>query len=209
MTMDEFSYSLRLDERLLALRQEAKLVRDPTTEDDTLQYILYTVKSLRPKRILEIGSAEGLTSIAMLLSCEATLDGLELDRDRAERSRKNLEEFGLSDRAKISEGDAMELLPSLSGEYDLIFLDGPKVQYRKYLPFLYNLLRVGGVLLSDDVLLYGWVTGEKEVPKKRHMLVQHLREYLRELTQSEDWTTAILKLGEGLAVSVKNKKDET
>lgn len=207
--MDEFSYSLRLDERLLALRQEAKLVRDPTTEDDTLQYILYTVKSLRPKRILEIGSAEGLTSIAMLLSCEATLDGLELDRDRAERSRKNLEEFGLSDRAKISEGDAMELLPSLSGEYDLIFLDGPKVQYRKYLPFLYNLLRVGGVLLSDDVLLYGWVTGEKEVPKKRHMLVQHLREYLRELTQSEDWTTAILKLGEGLAVSVKNKKDET
>lgn len=207
--MDEFSYSLRLDERLLALRQEAKLVRDPTTEDDTLQYILYTVKSLRPKRILEIGSAEGLTSIAMLLSCEATLDGLELDRDRAERSRKNLEEFGLSDRAKISEGDAMELLPSLSGEYDLIFLDGPKVQYRKYLPFLYKLLRVGGVLLSDDVLLYGWVTGEKEVPKKRHMLVQHLREYLRELTQSEDWTTAILKLGEGLAVSVKNKKDKT
>ena len=191
----------RLDGRLLELRQAAKEVRDPTAADDTLEYLLGLCERLAPKRILEIGAAEGLTSCALLFSSEARLTGIELDHVRAKRARENLEMFGFSARATIFEGDAGEILPLLEGEFDLIFLDGPKVQYLKYLPECKRLLKRGGVLCSDDILLFGWVRGEP--PKKRRMLVEHIREYLKTLETDPDFKTEILELGEGLAVSVK------
>ncbi len=190
-----------LDERLLVLRERAKEVRDPTAADETLELILELLEKHRPKRILEIGAAEGLTSCAMLMCSHAHLTAIERNADRASCARSHFRTFGLESRTELYEGDAGEILPLLSGEYDLIFLDGPKVQYRKYLSDCKRLLRRGGILLSDDVLLFGWVTGEP--PKKRKMLAEHLREYLRLLEADTELTTEILKIGEGLAVSTK------
>ena len=191
----------QLDKRLLALREKAKEVRDPTAADETLEYILNLIAERSPKSILEIGAAEGLTSCAMLLCSNAHLTAIELDSARAETARENFRAFGLENRVTLHEGDAGEILPMLQDEYDLIFLDGPKVQYRRYLPDCKRLLKSGGVLLSDDILLFGWVRGE--APKKRRMLVEHIREYLSDLEHDPDFTTEILELGEGLAVSEK------
>ena len=178
-------------------------MRDPTAADDTLDYILQLCVKNAPKRILEIGAAEGLTSCAMLSMYNAHLTALELDSKRAGRARQLFEEFGFSERVTLHEGDAGEILPMLEGNYDLIFLDGPKVQYLKYLPECKRLLSSGGVLLSDDILLFGWVRGEP--PKKRRMLVEHIRDYLAALENDTELRTEILELGEGLAVSVKVK----
>ena len=87
--------------------------------------------------------------------------------------------------------------------YDFIFLDCAKVQYIKLLPRLKRLLKSGGVLLADDVLLYGWVNGEVPVPKKRKMLVAHIREYITAVTEDCELTTSILDVGDGIAMSVK------
>ena len=192
---------LYLDERLKALRERAKEGRGPTAADETLDYILNTVEKLHPERVLEIGAAEGLTSCAVLLHSEAELVAIELDAERAQTARENFRLFGVENRVTLHEGDAGEILPLIEGTFDLIFLDGPKVQYLKYLPECKRLLKSGGVLLSDDVLLFGWVRGE--APKKRRMLVEHIREYLHALETDEELTTEILELGEGLAVSVK------
>lgn len=185
------------------MREEAKQVRDPTAPDDTLAYLLSLIERLQPKRMLEIGAAEGLTSCAMLLSSEASLTAIEFDAARADKARANFRLFGVQDRARLIEGDAGEVLPLLQGKYDLIFLDGPKVQYRRYLPECKRLLRKGGVLASDDVLLFGWVSGDVPVPPKRRMLVEHIREYLTLLQSDSELDTQILQIGEGLAVSVK------
>ena len=192
---------LHLDARLQAMRERAKEGRDPTAADDTLRYLLNTVEKLRPTRVLEIGAAEGLTSCAVLLNSEAELVAIELDAERAKTARENFKLFGVEKRVTLHEGDAGEILPLLEGTFDLIFLDGPKVQYLKYFPECKRLLKSGGVLLSDDVLLFGWVRGEP--PKKRRMLVENIREYLHALETDEELTTEILELGEGLAVSVK------
>ena len=191
-----------LDEKLLALRETAKVGRDPTAADETLFYLLTWAHAHRRQHILEVGSAEGLTSIALLLSNpEARLTAIEFDAARAKTARENYEAFGVSDRVTLHEGDAGEILPLLEGEYDMIFLDGPKVQYLRYLPDCKRLLVRGGVLFSDDILLFGWVRGEP--PKKRRMLVEHIREYLAALESDGELKTEILELGEGLAVSVK------
>lgn len=186
---------------LLALREAAKTVRDPTCADETLAYLLSLCRERSPARIFEIGTAEGLTACAMLTVCGARYTGIELDPARAAKARENFIRFAFSDRVTLHEGDAGEILHLLRGEYDLIFADGPKVQYLRYLPDCKRLLRKGGVLLSDDVLLFGWVTGEP--PKKRRMLAVHLREYLSALEQDKELSTQVLSLGEGLAVSCK------
>lgn len=192
---------LRLDKKISALRQKARQGRDPTCADETLNYLLALCKKERPGRILEIGTAQGLTAVALLSVCDAEYVGIELDPVRAAKAFENFQTFQFSHRTSLFEGDAGEILPMMNGQFDLIFLDGPKVQYFKYFPDLKRLLRKGGFLLSDDILLFGWVMGE--APKKRHMLVQHIREYLSALQHDSDFVTEILNLGEGLAVSRK------
>ena len=183
------------------MREKAKEGRDPTCADETLAYLLETAEKICPKSILEIGAAEGLTSCALLLSSEARLTAIELDPARAARARENFRLFHVDGRVTLHEGDAGEILPLLQGTFDMIFLDGPKAQYSRYLPDCKRLLSKGGVLLSDDVLLFGWVRGEP--PKKRHMLIEHLREYILLLENDPELQTEILEIGEGLAVSKK------
>lgn len=194
-----------LDERLKALREKAKEGRDPTAYDDTLELLLSTARKISPERILEIGAAEGLTSIALLLRSQARVTAIEVDSARASRARENFALFGVEGRVDLIEGDAGEVLPAIEGDgaFDMIFLDGPKVQYRRYFADCKRLLKRGGYLFSDDILLFGYVTGEP--PKKRRMLAEHIREYINMLQEDKDFETRILSVGEGLAVSVKLK----
>ena len=195
---------LHIDARLASLREQAKGVRDPSTEDETLQFLLCVARMRQPERILEIGTAEGLTSVALLCECKgARLTTIEADEARYLRAKQNFKDFCVADRANPILGDAGEVLRSLEGRFDLIFLDGPKVQYIRYLPDCKRLLSKNGVLFADDVLLYGWVDGREEVPHKRRMLIEHIREYLRAVMQDEDLMTSILEIGEGVALSVK------
>lgn len=195
---------LKTDERVIKLRQNANWVRDPSCEDDTLNYLLYTVKTLNPTRILEIGTAEGLSGSAMLFAAEnAKLTTIELDEDRYFKAKKNFADLGLSDRVDVILGDAGEIIEYLNGIYDLIFLDGPKAQYVNYLPRLKQLIRKGGVIFADDVLLYGWVDGREETPHKRRSIVEKLKMYLEAVSSDEQLITSVLDIGEGVAVSVK------
>ena len=190
-----------LNERLRLLRERAKEGRDPTCADETLDLLLQTAERFRPANVLEIGAAEGLTSVALCLNAGARVTAIELDTERAAAARRHFTAFGVKSQAELLEGDAGEILPLLQGEYDMIFLDGPKVQYARYLPDCKRLLKRGGMLFSDDVLLFGWVRGEP--PKKRRMLVEHIRAYLQMLEADPELETEVLELGEGLAVSRK------
>ena len=189
------------NERLAALRAQEKAGRDPTCADETLHYMLKTAARLGAEHILEIGAGKGLTSIAFALARpEARVTAIERDAARAAAARENFAQFGVSDRIDLLEGDAAEILPRLQGVFDLIFLDAAKVQYRRFLPDCKRLLRTGGVLFSDDVLLF-----EQGVPPKRRMLATHIAAYLDRLSADADLTTEILRCGMGLAVSRKGK----
>lgn len=193
-----------IDARLTALREQAKNRRDPATEDDTLRLLLSVARMLKAERILEIGTAEGLTSIALLLECpKAEVTTIELEEERYILAKKNFALFGVEDRTNLILGDAGEVLLSLQKQYDLIFLDGPKAQYLQYLPQLKRLLRTGGALFADDVLLYGWVSGKVETPVKRRSIVRKIREYLQAVSADRDFLTNILEVGEGVALSIK------
>ena len=153
--MQEKSFSdsvQRLDicEALKTKREEAKAAGIPVADDE----------------ILEIGTAVGLSGSAALLALpKARLTTIELEEDSYLRAKENFRFFGVEKRVNAYLGDAGDIIASMpremNGTFGFIFLDGPKAQYLKYLPDLKRLLKTGGVLFSDDVLLYGWWTASR------------------------------------------------
>ncbi|MBR2375717.1 MAG: O-methyltransferase [Clostridia bacterium] len=199
---------LHIDGRISELRADALSRGIPVADDETLQFLLLTLAAVKPTRILEIGTAVGLSSIAMLQACPtAKLTTIELEEDRYLEAKKHFAEFDVTDRVTSYLGDAGEILSMMDGTFDFVFLDGPKAQYEKYLFDLKRLLRDGGVLFADDVLLYGWVSGEEPTPQKRRSIVEKIRSYLETVTNDEEFLTSVLNVGDGVALSVYQKKE--
>ena len=200
---------LNIDERIIARRKDALARGIPVADDETLQFLLLTLAATKPKRILEIGTAVGLSAVAMLYECEnARITTMELEEERYLEAKQNFEDFGVSDRVTAHLGDAGEILAMMDGEFDFVFLDGPKAQYEKYLFDLKRLMKKGGVLFADDVLLYGWVSGEEPTPQKRHSIVDKIRSYLETVTADKDFITSVVNVGDGVALSVYRGRKE-
>ena len=193
-----------VDEDIKRLRGSAFSRGIPTADDETLNFLITILSAVKPENILELGSAVGISGAVMLKTCgSAHLTTVERDESFFAEAAENFKALGLTERVTAINGDAGEVIQTLSGEYDFIFLDCAKVQYVKYLPRLKQLLKRGGVLLADDVLLYGWITGETEIPKKRRMLAEHIKEYIQAVTSDSELSTSIINAGDGLALSVK------
>ena len=198
---------LNIDERVAAYRADALSRGIPVADDETLNFLLLMLRATNPKRILEIGTAVGLSSVAMLLECpSARLTTMELEEERFLEAKKNFAEFGVADRVTAYLGDAGEILTMMDGEYDFVCLDGPKAQYEKYLFDLKRLMREGAILFADDVLLFGWVSGEEPTPQKRQSIVEKIRSYLDVVTADKDFVTSVLNVGDGVALSVYKGK---
>ena len=194
---------LNIDEKLAARRVDALSRGIPVADDETLQFLLVTLSMAKPMSILEIGTAVGLSGVAMLQACpNARLTTMELEEERFLEAKKNFENFGVSERVNAYLGDAGEILAMMNGAFDFVFLDGPKAQYEKYLFDLKRLMKKGAILFSDDVLLFGWVSGEEETPQKRRSIVEKIRSYLDVVTADKDFLTSVLNVGDGVALSV-------
>ena len=199
---------LNINEEIIARRQDALSRGIPVADDETLQFLLVTLAMCKPKRILEIGTAVGLSAVAMLYACpDARLTTMELEEERYVEAKENFSHFGVTDRVTAHLGDAGEILAMMDGEFDFVFLDGPKAQYEKYLFDLKRLMKKGAILFADDVLLYGWVSGEEPTPQKRHSIVDKIRSYLQTITVDKDFITSVLNVGDGVALSVYQGKN--
>jgi predicted O-methyltransferase YrrM len=192
------------DELLQEMETFAEEKYIPILDLETAALLNVLVKMVQPQRILEVGTAIGYSAIWLARCSEkATVVTLERDAERAAWARGYLARSVVKERVQLIEGDALEVIPTLSGEYDLVFLDAAKGQYPRFLELLTPLLRQGGVLLSDNVLFQGMVASGDEVKHKLRTMVNRLREYNRVLAEHPQYETAFVPVGDGLAVSVK------
>ena len=193
-------------ERVIALRKEAKQRGEPILRDRSFELLLETVKENSPKSILEIGVNVGLSGIAMLLTDKtAKLTGIEIDEEKIEIAKKNYRTFGVIDRAKIFQGDASEIIPILTGKYDLIFLDGPKGHYFEYLPHLLSILKVGGILFADNVLFRGYVGDKVKTPHRFNTTKHSMEKFLSAITNDESLSTEIIDIEDGVSITKRIK----
>lgn len=190
--------------KIQQMRESAFVRNIPTADDETLNFLITLLSSSPRTNILELGTAIGISGAVMLDVCKnAHLTTIERDEAFYKEAQANFNSLNLSNKVTAIYGDAGEVINNLDQKFDFIFLDSAKVQYIKYLPRLKQLLNKGGILLADDVLLYGWLTGETEIPQKRKMLARHVKEYIDAVTTDSELATTILNIGDGLALSVK------
>lgn len=114
-----------------------------------------TVKQAKPKRILEVGALYGYSSILMAKNApDAKVITVEKSKQNAEITVKNLKRAGMTRRIRVIHGDALEVLPKLSGRFDLVFLDAEKSQYLQYLKAVENRLHKGSIVVADNVGIF-------------------------------------------------------
>ncbi|MBE7083023.1 MAG: O-methyltransferase [Clostridiales bacterium] len=191
-------------ERILKMREKAKLDNEPILRDQSFKLLLETVKIKKPSKILEIGVNLGLSGIAMLLTSEnSTLSGIEIDEEKIALARANYKEFGVDNRAKIFQGDASEIIPVLTGEYDFIFLDGPKGHYYEYLPNLLSVLKKDGILFADNVLFRGFVGGKVKTPHRYNTTKNSMEKFLNAVTNDKNLKTVVYDIEDGVSITEK------
>ena len=193
-------------ERILKLRELAKEQGEPILRDKSFELLIEKVKKHQPKKVLEIGVNLGLSGIAILLNCKnAELSGIEIDEEKIKLAKENYRLFGVDERAKIFQGDASEIIPILTGEYDFIFLDGPKGHYYEYLPHLLSVLKVGGILFADNVLFRGYVGDRVKTPHRFNTTKNSMERYLKAITTDENLKTELIDIEDGLSITEKLK----
>ena len=191
-------------QRIIELRRGAMADGEPVLREKSFELLLETVKNKKPKRILEIGVNRGLSGIAMLLVSEdSQLSGIEIDEEKIAIAKNNYVEFGVENRAKIFQGDASEIIPILTGNYDFIFLDGPKGHYFEYLPFLLDSLNKGGILFADNVLFRGFIGENVKAPHRHNTIKRSMENFLHTITNSKDLKTQIYQMEDGVSITEK------
>lgn len=179
----------------------------PIVQPETAKFLSCLSYMLRPKRILEVGCAIGYSAILMAQGLEegGTVKTLELNPEMVQTAKNNIQQAGLERVITVVEADAKDYMSCLEedGEYDYIFLDGPKAHYIYMLDDCVRLLRKGGILVADNVLYKGMTAENSLVIRRKITIVKRLRKFITALTSREDLETSVLPLGDGVTLSVK------
>ena len=193
--MDPVLEALKKELEIEAGRDHVPIIRGPERA-----LLLSAAEKASPKRILEIGTAIGYSSLLLAERFPlAEIDTLEIDSARHARAEEVMRAAGFSHRVNCHLGDAAELLETLEGPYDFLYLDGPKGQYLRQLKAIEPKLSPHAVIAADNVLFRGMVESDAPVPHRYRTLVMRLREYIRYV--KERYETTIYPEGDGLAVS--------
>lgn len=185
-----------------ALKTDVPIIRKE------MQSLLKTLLVMsKPKQILEVGTAIGFSALLMAEAApEAHITTIEKYEKRIPLAKENFKRFGKEGQITLLEGDAAKILKELTGTYDFIFMDAAKGQYIHFLPEVLRLLNPGGILLSDNILQDGDIIQSRFAVTKRNRTIHaRMREYLYTLKHHEQLETAILPLGDGVAMSVKKE----
>ena len=196
--------SLRKSEGNLAeMEKFAKEYEVPISQPETIKLIELLIRIGKIKNVLEVGAAIGYSAIRMVYAGAEKVDSIEINSDAVRVARANAEKEGMSDNIRIIEGDAKEVLPKLDGEYDMIFIDAAKGQYSEFFNHCMRMLKVGGILVSDNILYKGMTATDELVLHRKRTIVKRLREYIDMLCNHPELDTDVIPVGDGIALSVR------
>lgn len=168
---------------LYRLNRETNLkVMNPRMLSDHLQgsFLTALVRMMQPKRILEIGTYTGYSAICMAagLPDGGIVDTIEIDVELEDMIRRYLSQSPDSEKIRLHIGDALDVVPTLKAEWDLVFMDADKEDYVSYYEMVLPQLRKGGYILADNVLWSGKVLGEVKRGDKDTPALQRFNDYV-------------------------------
>lgn len=196
------------NELLQEIEEEARLHHVPIMEVVSMQTMLQMMKMIRPKKILEIGTAIGYSALRMADALpDATIYTIERDEERYERALTNIERAGCSERIHVIFGDALVVGDQLAEHtpFDLLFIDAAKGQYQTFFETYSKMLTEDAVIFSDNVLFRGYVAGVETDNKRHEKMAAKVNAYNEWLLNHEQYDTSIIPVGDGLALTIKKQ----
>ena len=159
------------------------------------------------RRILEVGTAIGYGALCLARGApEAQIVSIDREAARLEQARSFLERAEVAERVELLRGEALEILRGLEGPFDLVYLDGDKLSYRRCLDLSLQLLRVGGLVVADNLLWKGHVAdppgAEGDEDEAATEAIAAFNGYLMMHPQLD---ALVLPLGDGLGIAVKKQ----
>ena len=191
------------------LETDARSAGVPVIRPEMKSFLRVLIALHMPKRILEVGTAVGFSALLMAMASpeETRIVTIEREEDRIREALKNFSLHPAGKKIELLSGDAADLLPSLEGQFDMIFMDAAKGQYIHFLPDILRLLPEGGLLVSDNVLQEGdIVESHFAVERRNRTIYKRMREYLFALKHTDGLLTSVVPIADGAAVSVKMRR---
>lgn len=205
-----------INEPLADLRKYAEERHIPIITRDVERLMAVLLEGMKPRFVLEIGTAIGYSAAFMATTWTGCkIDTIEIDRHVFETAVKNLTDMGLTDRVTVLQGDATDIMDNMMVEqkkqdfsgYDLIFIDASKSKYTGFFNQSLELIKPGGLILCDNVLMRGTVANDCYDPEGKHKTsVRNIRTFLDYISTLETVETAILPIGDGISMSIKKPK---
>jgi predicted O-methyltransferase YrrM len=182
-----------LDEAEKTLRKIEKMTRKqflPIVGRQKGQILVQTIRRMKPKRVLEVGTLIAYSAILMgrELGSEAHLITIEIHADEAKVARENLRKARVPAKTKVMVGDARDIIPRLKGKFDMVFIDANKSEYLEYLRLVEDRLHEGSVIVADNAGIFA----------------DEMRDYLDYVRSSGKYSSEYISVGDdGLEVSAK------
>ncbi|QED36266.1 O-methyltransferase [Antarcticibacterium arcticum] len=157
-------------------------------------------KIIAPTRILEIGTYTGYSALCLAegLKPEGELHTIDINEELTDLQKKYFDLSPFKDQIHAHLGNAMEILPRLSGKFDLVFMDADKPNYPAYFDLIIEKIKPGGILLTDNVLWSGKVI---EDIKEDDLSTKALLEYNKKVSEDTRLETVLLPVRDGLSIT--------
>lgn len=196
----------------LEMEAYAKTNKIPIISRDSLDLLISIIKIKKPKKILEFGTAIGYSAIAMAIAAgeDSSVITFERDEIRYLEAIQNIEKSELKNRIKVYHSDIFDSKDLLQNEnFDFVFIDAAKGQYRLFFDLIFEQLDDGGVIISDNILHKGLVLAEdaSQVDRKRRTIYRRMTDYVNFLKEdNEKFFTSLIPIGDGIAITYKKER---
>ncbi|MDQ1591905.1 MAG: hypothetical protein QOG71_2532 [Pyrinomonadaceae bacterium] len=192
-------------ESLLAEMEEyAAANRVPIADREVALFLEITARATGARKVLEIGMAIGYAVLHLLrgMGADGQVVTIEPSEEMISRAGGYFQRAGVSERVRVERGYALEVIPTLEDEFDLVYLDAMKEEYADYLELSLPRLRTGGVVIADNLLWGGQVAGEIRSPDQQKS-TEGLRHFNKTFVNHKNLRGVVLPVGDGLGYGVK------
>lgn len=189
---------------------EREAIKDdvPIIRKDMQSLLKFLLALTHPVNILEVGTATGFSALLMAEYSEkdTRITTIEKYEKRIPIAREHFDLWDKGNKITLLEGDAADVLKELDEGYDFVFMDAAKGQYENFLPEVMRVLKKGGLLVTDNVLQDGDIVQSRFAVTRRNRTIHaRMRDYIYNITHTDDLQTVILNTGDGVTLSVKMK----
>ncbi|MGY0694299.1 O-methyltransferase [Virgibacillus sp. FSP13] len=191
---------------VLKLEKQAKEDHVPIMDPVGINFLMQVIKVRKPNLILEIGTAIGYSALRMIqANPEAAVVTIERDEQRYKQALYNIEKQQKQDKIDVIFGDALEKAEDIiaKGPFDLLFIDAAKGQYQRFFELYSQAIPKGGLIITDNVLFKGYVVDPGNAHPRYAKLGKKIRKYNDWLMQNPEYSTSIVPIGDGVAISIK------